>query len=399
MSEPARNLPATTDRQAIQSTAGGDTKPQREIDKFRGRLEKLAPQMMTVLPKYVTPERVTTLALMAATKTPKLLECTTESTILSLMQLAQSGLELGRTAYLVPFKMKDEMVCTFVPAWQGLVQLMIQSRHIKDVKMRAVYSNEHFVYREGADPILEHSVMWDESKRGDLVAFYAVAFLARGGSTFEVMSKQEVDKIRNAAPSKNSPAWNNHYVEMGKKTVLRRLAKRNPQWSDALNTAVGADAQFESLVATASVFSPDPSPIRQFASNQAARGDDGQMSRLMVSARSDDPYVPEVPAGDAWQLQDADELAQIEDDQPAPPAAAPAGATRERHACERFVMPFGEGTVGKPLGDIPSVDLASARKWAMKNNAGKFAEFITQSEELLELRRLGEAPEPPAVAG
>lgn len=211
---------------------------------FREKIVAFQPTLMQVLPAYVKPERMIALTLTAATKNPDLFDCTLESVALAMLQIAQWDLEIGRTAYLVPFG----KTCTAIPAWQGLTELMLRTGHVRDVKPKAVYANEHFVVTEGDAPRLIHTPIFDEKARGGIIAFYAMATLKGGERTWEVMTKGDVDAIRARARSKNSDAWNNHYVEMGKKTAIRRLAKRMPmnvqssELRSALNTEDRLDA-------------------------------------------------------------------------------------------------------------------------------------------------------------
>lgn len=206
---------------------------QTDLSRFTGRLAE-------VLPRHITPERVITLTLVAATKTPQLFDCTTESIALSLIRVAQWNLEIGTTAHLVPFGKE----CTPIADWKGLIVMVERAGVARDVKARCVYSNETFVVRGGTDESLQHEVIADDRTRGHLVAVYAIATVRGGGKTWEVMTKAEVEKIRQRAPSKNSPAWRDHYEEMCKKTAVRRLCKRLPQVG-ALADALLAEDRYE----------------------------------------------------------------------------------------------------------------------------------------------------------
>jgi len=182
------------------------------------------PALAKLLPSAVKPERVITLVLIAASREPKLLQCTPESIALSMLRIAQWDLEIGTTAHLVPFG----DVCTPIADWKGLVQMILRSPKVKDVQARIVFSNEYFKHRAGDSPMLEHEPIWGNA-RGDMIGAYAIAFFRPTGSTFDPMSKDEIDAIRASSKSKDSPAWKGHYHEMAKKTVIRRLAKRMPQ--------------------------------------------------------------------------------------------------------------------------------------------------------------------------
>lgn len=229
---------AVARRETQQTAVEKRQKDQR--DALKDKLSLYAPSFAKVLPAHLTPERMVTLALVAATKTPKLFDCTPESIALSVMEVSRWGLDIGRTAHLVPFG----NVCTPIADWKGLIELMIKSGHVRDVKARCVFANEHFRVIEGTDASLEHVPILDDKARGELIAAYAIAWLRKGGATFEVLAKHEVDKIRSGAVSKDSPAWKNHYPEMAKKTAVRRLAKRIPQ-SQQMQAALGMEVEID----------------------------------------------------------------------------------------------------------------------------------------------------------
>ena len=64
--------------------------------------------------------------------------------------------------------------------------------------------------------------------RGNVVAVYAEVEFKNGTAKAEVMTREEVEKIRaDSKAGKNGP-WVNHWNEMAKKTVFRRLAKWLP---------------------------------------------------------------------------------------------------------------------------------------------------------------------------
>src|ERR1035437_9236031 len=81
------------------------------------------------LPKHMTADRSIRMALTAANKSPKLLECSMESIGLSLLQASQLGVEInGRDAHLVPFKNKNGGYdCQLIIDYKGFVQLAYRS--------------------------------------------------------------------------------------------------------------------------------------------------------------------------------------------------------------------------------------------------------------------------------
>lgn len=222
-------------------------------DWIRNTLEERADVIATLLPRHFTPERMIAAVLVAATRNEKLFQCTKASLLLSVLRVAQWGLDIGRTAHLVPFKTKQgKLICEAIPDYRGLIELCINSRHVRKMRARAVYEGEHFRAEYGLADVLEHIPHFAPEKR-TLTHVYCVAWLRGGESTFEVMSRAEVEAIRAGAPSKDSDAWKKHFDEMAKKTVVRRLTKQlpqTPQLQDALGADDGVAPMFERRVAS-----------------------------------------------------------------------------------------------------------------------------------------------------
>jgi hypothetical protein len=78
----------------------------------------------------------------------------------------------------------------------------------------------------------------------ELVAAYAVARLKNAEPVFEVMHKDDIEKIRRRSKAADSGPWVTDYDEMAKKTVLRRLCKYLPL-STELTAAVAKDEYAE----------------------------------------------------------------------------------------------------------------------------------------------------------
>lgn len=226
--------------QQIAADAGMST-----VKKF---FESQKPTLLAVLPKHVSADRMLKLALGAMRTTPKLHQCTIESLFGALVQCSQLGLEpntpLGH-AYLIPFKSEVQIVF----GYKGLLDLARRSGQIVSIAAHEVCENDHFEFEYGLDEKLSHRPAMLKP-RGDVVAFYAVAKFSGGGHAFEVMSVSQVEAIRDSAQNykfahdKSKTVWGQHFVEMGRKTVLRRLMKYLPV-SIELATAVALDSKAE----------------------------------------------------------------------------------------------------------------------------------------------------------
>lgn len=186
-----------------------------------------------VLPKHMTPDRLMKVALHAIRTTPALQDCTAKSLFGAVVQASQLGLEpntiLGH-AYLVPFKNKKTGTADvqLIAGYKGLIDLARRSGQIESIAAHAVHANDEFDFCYGLQEELTHRPSMG-ADRGPIVAFYAVAKLKGGAHAFEVMSRADVDQVMKATQSRGQwGPWKDHYTEMGRKTVIRRLAKYLP---------------------------------------------------------------------------------------------------------------------------------------------------------------------------
>ena len=209
--------------------------------------------LAAVLPKHVDAERMLKLALGAMRTTPKLMNCNVESLMGAVVTCSTLGLEpntpLGH-AYLIPFenRQKGTTDVQIVFGYKGLIDLARRSGQIVSIAAHEVCQNDEFHFSYGLDEKLVHNPAL--TNRGEPIAFYAVAKLVGGGYAFEVMGRDQVEEIRDAsqnykfAREKGKTVWGQHFVEMGRKTVLRRLFKYLPV-SIELATAANIDSNTE----------------------------------------------------------------------------------------------------------------------------------------------------------
>lgn len=188
-------------------------------------IEAMKPQFARALPKHMDADRMARIALTVLKQTPALSRCTSESFLGALMTCAQTGLEPGPLghAYLVPYG----NTVTFIPGYKGLIDLAWRSGRVLDISAETVYEKDHFYFRKGLDPKLEHD--WSlQDDRGAAIGWYAAAKLKDGGSVFVVMSRSDVEKIRQRSRASNNGPWKTDYEAMAKKTCIRQLAKFLP---------------------------------------------------------------------------------------------------------------------------------------------------------------------------
>lgn len=218
--------------------------------KVSGLLERYTPQLAQALPKFLTPDKMMRVALTAMNKNPKLLECTQTSLIGSILTSAQLGLlpdEVLGEAYLIPFKNNraNRMECQFMIGYKGLCTLAYRSGVVQSVQARAVFKGDEFEFEMGLNERLVHRPKGNKNP-AEITHFYSIVRMKEGGYVMNVMTREEVEKIRNESANykfaykKEDTVWGKYFEEMGCKTVLRRIMKYVPMSSEVMR-AIGQD--------------------------------------------------------------------------------------------------------------------------------------------------------------
>lgn len=231
---------------ALKAAATGGNVPEKfsdmkPKDQIAHLLKSKQAEISKMLPKHLNAERLLKVAQIAATTTPALARCDVPSLIGAIGQCAQMGLEpntvLGH-AYLLPFNTKRKDAngnekwvnsVQVIIGYKGLIDLARRSGKIVSIAAHEVCQNDKFEHVYGLDEKLNHTPAMGE--RGEVIGFYAIAKLKDGGHAFEFMSRFQVEEIKAASERKNkreSSVWKDHFIEMGRKTVIRRLAKYLP---------------------------------------------------------------------------------------------------------------------------------------------------------------------------
>jgi len=197
-------------------------------------LEERSDAIQALLPKGADVERFKRVILQSINRNPELRKCTPASIVDAAAEAARLGLEPSGAiggAWLVPYGQTAQLIVDY----RGLVELARRSGEIAAIDAAIVRQADHFKVVRGTTPSIDHvpdlvaPSPADPFDEGNPVTHvYAVARLRNGHKQFDVMTRDEIERIRGRSRAGNAGPWRTDWHEMAKKTVLRRLSKTLP---------------------------------------------------------------------------------------------------------------------------------------------------------------------------
>ena len=145
----------------------------------------------------------------------------------AIINLASIGTTLNpalKEAYLVP---RGGKICLDI-SYMGLIKLATDTGAVEWVQAEIVKEKDTFEYMGvGQKPLHKFQPFGD---RGQMVGVYCVAKLSTGEFLSTIMSKADIELIKNKSSqaASNGP-WISFFDEMAKKTVIKRAAKLWPK--------------------------------------------------------------------------------------------------------------------------------------------------------------------------
>lgn len=219
------------------------TKTQVEQEQMvLARVDEQRALIETYLPAGVDLAQIKTDIALAVRKVPKILDCTPESILIAAAEIQGWGLQIGTTAYLVPYGTE----CTPVADYKGLEELVTGSGAARALRKAAVYENDYrFEIYLGSRNELVHEPMWKGGKRGAMIGAYCIAIVGRGEQLITYMRLEEIEAIRAKSkqwnPQKAGPECPEWYAI---KTAVRRSCKtlpKNPRLATVMARLAAAD--------------------------------------------------------------------------------------------------------------------------------------------------------------
>lgn len=219
----------------LQKTQGTEVKEKTKDQMLVELINKpsMKAQLAAALPRHMTPDRMIRIVTTEIRKTPALATCDMQSFVGAVVQCSQLGLEPGNAlghAYLLPFgngKSKSgQSNVQLIIGYRGMIDLARRSGQIVSISARTVRQGDNFHFEYGLNENLTH--VPGENEDSPITHVYAVARLKDGGVQFEVMTYNQIEKVRASSKAGQNGPWVSHWEEMAKKTVIRRLFKYLP---------------------------------------------------------------------------------------------------------------------------------------------------------------------------
>jgi len=210
--------------------------------KFTLYEQQVLPQLLTV--HGISPSQFTQIVISEIKKSDKLLQAFVEnpaSMFASVLAGAEIGLIPSDTIgefYLIPRNLKQsdgsyKMTVTPQIGYKGLVSILLRSGDVSRVHTEVVYEGDTFEPIYGLEPNIIHKPNFDTPRTADKIRYaYAVAKMKNGEYQFAVMTRAEIETIKNLSKFPNDLYFNdkmgvNRWME--RKCALIQLSKMLPK--------------------------------------------------------------------------------------------------------------------------------------------------------------------------
>jgi recombination protein RecT len=208
----------------------------------------------SVLPKHITADRMSKIALGCLRTNRKLYDAAKRnpsSFVNAIMSASRLGLEPGIDAHLIPYENRkaNTVEIQMIPDWRGLLALARRSGMVTSISIQLVHQHDEFELELGLAEKLVHKPLI-HGDRGPVILGYAVARFSDGSHHVEWMSTSSINAIRDASQNyrtavkynRNDNPWQQHWDEMARKTIARRISKYLPRSIEIINAETLIDA-------------------------------------------------------------------------------------------------------------------------------------------------------------
>ena len=317
--------------QAIDGTAM-QARELKAHEKVERQLVTRKSEFQKVLPAHISFEKFQRTVMTACFSNPDLFQCDLGSLLLSAIKCATDGLlPDNREAAFVIFNSKvagpegkDVWIkkAQYLPMWAGILKKIRIAGEVDSVRTHIVYEADwkkgKFEYVLGDEERILHEPYLGPDPKGPIIAAYCIAKLKSGEIIREVMTFDEIEKVRrtskSGADSKTKEPigiWKDWYPEMARKTVFRRAAKWLPQSADLIDRVFENDESIDTIesIGPAEIMDSNPKAVQQ----------DGQPDQALTE---NNPTIEmETPSGPTLDKVEARQSTDKASEQPKPQQA------------------------------------------------------------------------------
>lgn len=298
----------TTNLAALQQSEARGITPVKQFSNF---MEKLKPQLALALPKHLTSDRMSRLALTAFSTSQQLQRCSHQSIAASIMTAGQLGLEPGvnGAGYLIPYG----QTCTFVPGWKGLVDLVSRSGR-GTVFTGVIFKDQQYTFTDGARRDLVIHNETDLEAPEDITHAYAIGWVK--DSAMPIIELWRVSKIEKHRDKYNK-VGKKHYSfrdwEMyARKIPLLQVLKYMPcsvEVTNAIEVSHAAEQGRGALIENGIVIDLDQQPTQEALKDMGGaetvdeKTGEIQQKTAKESAKVDPPHTADDQASQTYAVE------------------------------------------------------------------------------------------------
>lgn len=207
----------------------------RQVAPYQAAIQKAKDRFAKIASQTVNYDKESIFAMQALMKTDfamKTANNNPNSVHLAMINVASTGLTLNPAngyAYLVP---RDGAIHLDI-SYKGLIKIATDAGSIVWARAEVVYADDRFEYRGPAEAPV-HSADPFKADRGDIIGAYCIAKTNDGDVLTEVMSREEIEKIRSKSSAwvrgkqGSKGPWEEFFSEMCRKAVVKRASKTWP---------------------------------------------------------------------------------------------------------------------------------------------------------------------------
>lgn len=320
--------------------------------------------------KYLTPERMLRLCVMAVKKTPKLAQCDPQTVLGAMMTSAALGLEpntVQQQAFLMPYNTRrkvgnewvDHLECQFQIGYRGFLTLMHRSPLIGSCQAEAIHEADRFEHELGSKTFLTYSKKLAE--RGPLIGAFSWVQYADGGESACVLPVQEIHKIRERSETYRALRGKVEAAEDGSSDWKKAMAKLMDtpwvMWEDdmAVKSAIKKHAKLLPVAVNDALAAAAGIDDRSDGGGLDLRSMvDVETVRAVVSDGSEPPALEDHSDEQQQSREGFGATQQRREPAPAEPAQTPAATPAAAKRTTRAAAPAASPSQAPAAGDAPA---------------------------------------------